>query len=82
MNGGTVTPAQPVQWKVTQVVDTTDRDNSGTIVRGKTITYQIAGGPSEAVFVPGNPPTMDQVAEIIRARAANLDGIANLSSGS
>lgn len=74
-------PANPVQWRVTQVIDMTGRDATGQIVKGKNVTYQIMNGPAETVFVPGDPPTADQVLDAVRARAANLNDIATLTSG-
>lgn len=73
------TPA--LTWTVTTQAPATRPDRTGRIVPGMDVYFTTGSGASSSVFVPDSMYTPDQVKVLIAAKAAAIEGVANLNSG-
>lgn len=79
-NAYTDPPGAGVTAKVTAVgLPGRGQDATGQWVSGRTVTYQTANNAYGSVFVPDTQFTPDAVAVMLKADAANLAAIANLT---
>lgn len=66
-------------WKVTNQVEAHEL-NGAAFVDGWRVYFQTGHGIAGSVFIPAVNYTAENVSAIITATAANLDGIAGLTS--
>ena len=69
-------------WKVTGQQQGVGPDATGTNVKGRNITYQLADGTIGSVFIPNNAYTVENVKAAIAADAEKLAAVQKLTSGS
>lgn len=76
----TPTPPGPGGWTVTSQTEVTKPDPSGNFTTGVQVYFTTALGQQSSVFVPDNIyPNVDQVRQMIAAKAAIVDQVRQLS---
>lgn len=71
-------PAGTPGWKVVSVVDATGLDATGSYVKGRNVTYQLATGPAGTVFIPLSVFGTEAATAAITADAAKLYAVSQL----
>ena len=75
-------PSPGPDWAVIQNVESTGKDSTGSYVKGRSVTFQLASGTAGTVFVPDAALTPDSVKAAINAAAARIAAVDGLTSGS
>lgn len=71
-----------VGWKVTEAAQQIGQDSTGRYTKGWQITFQLDGGQTGAVFVPGDSLNPAQVQAAVARQADALYGVIGLTNSS
>lgn len=69
-------------WKVTEAAQQIGQDSTGRYTKGWQITFQLDGGQTGAVFVPGDSLNPAQVQAAVARQADALYGVVGLTDKS
>lgn len=69
-------------WKITEAAQMVGQDSTGRYTKGWQITFQLDGGQTGAVFVPGDSLNPAQVSTAVGRQADALYGVLGLTDRS